>query len=97
MHWLCCCRRQTSQWNGRFHFEIVFHNRNIGTYRADLIVASSVIVEVKATRTILPAYKAQLLNYLRASGLRVGLLLNFGESAEFTRVVSTRGAPRPSL
>jgi GxxExxY protein len=78
-------------------FEIVFHNRNIGTYRAGLIVASSVIVEVEATRTILPAYKAQLLNYLRASGLRVGLLLNFGESAEFTRVVSTRSAPRPSL
>jgi GxxExxY protein len=78
-------------------FEIVFHNHNIGTYRADLIVDSRVIVEVKATRIILPAYKAQLLNYLRASGLQVGLLLNFGESAEFARVVSTRSAPRPSV
>jgi GxxExxY protein len=78
-------------------FEIVFHNHNIGTYRADLIVDSRVIVEVKATRIILPAYKAQLLNYLRASGLRVGLLLNCGESAEFARVVSTWSAPRPSV
>jgi GxxExxY protein len=78
-------------------FEIVFHNHNIGTYRADLIVDSRVIVEVKATRIILPAYKAQLLNYLRASGLQVGLLLNFGESAEFARVVSTRSVPRPSV
>jgi GxxExxY protein len=77
-------------------FEVVFHNQVIGTYRADLVVENRVIVEVKTARTVLPIYKAQLLNYLRASGLRVGLLLNFGESAEFTRVVSTRSAPRSS-
>jgi GxxExxY protein len=77
-------------------FEIVFHNHLIGTYRADLIVESKVIIEVKNTRTILPLYKSQLLNYLRASGLQVGLVLSFGESAEFTRVVNSRSAPRPS-
>jgi GxxExxY protein len=78
-------------------FQVMFHGHLIGLYRADFVVQSSVVVEVKANRTILPAHKAQLLNYLRASGLRVGLLLNFGESAEFKRVVSTRSAPRPSV
>jgi GxxExxY protein len=77
-------------------FQVMFHGHLIGLYRADFVVQSSVVVEVKANRTILPAHKAQLLNYLRASGLQVGLLLNFGQSAEFTRVVSTRSAPRPS-
>jgi GxxExxY protein len=77
-------------------FEIVFHKHLIGTYRADLVVESRIIVEIKATRAILPVFRAQLLNYLRASTLQVGLVLNFGESTEFTRVVNSRGAPRPS-
>jgi GxxExxY protein len=78
-------------------FDIVFHNNKIGTYRADLVIQKRIIVEVKATRTILPVYQAQLLNYLRASGLQVGLVLNFGESAESTRVVNSRSTPRPSV
>jgi GxxExxY protein len=76
-------------------FQVVFHNHLIGSYRADIVVDSRVIVEVKTAGAILPVNKAQLLNYLRASGLQVGLLLNFGGSAEFTRVVSTRNSPRP--
>lgn len=46
-------------------------------YRADLIVADSVIVEVKAVDTDLAVYKAQLLSYLKLAGLKVGLLMNF--------------------
>ena len=56
-------------------------------YRADLIVDSKIIVEVKAARCLDPLHAAQLLNYLRASSLRVGLLLNFGASATFKRVI----------
>jgi GxxExxY protein len=48
-------------------------------YRLDLLVEEQVIVEVKAVSTILPIHKAQLLSYLRLTGLRVGLLLNFHE------------------
>jgi GxxExxY protein len=70
-------------------FEIVFLGERIGFYRADFVVDAAVIVEVKARRTIDPASSAQLLNYLRASNLEVGLLLNFGPKAEFKRVVST--------
>ena len=77
-------------------FEIWFHGHSIGQYRADLIVAEKVIVEVKAGRTIAVAHTRQVLNYLRASGLEVGLLLNFGQLPEFKRVVSTRSTPRLS-
>jgi GxxExxY protein len=77
-------------------FEILFHGVGIGNYRADMVVESRIVVEVKAGRAIIAQHKAQLLNYLRASQLEVGLLLNFGASAEFRRVVLTRSAPRNS-
>ncbi len=53
---------------------------------ADLIVGDSVIIELKAVRTIQDAHKAQLLNYLRATEIEVGLLLNFGQCPEFKRL-----------
>ena len=70
-------------------FDIVFHGETIGRYRADLVVESKVVVETKAARAINQAHAAQVLNYLRASQLEVGLLLNLGPKAEFRRVVST--------
>jgi GxxExxY protein len=70
-------------------FDIHFHGHRIGRYRADLVVESKVIVETKAGRAIDPANRAQLLNYLRASRLPVGLVLNFGRKASFERVVLT--------
>lgn len=48
-------------------------------YRLDLLVNESVIVELKAVSRILPVHKAQLLSYLKLSGHRVGLLINFHE------------------
>jgi len=50
----------------------------IGDYVADLIVERRVLIELKAVAALDPAHEAQLMNYLRASGIRVGLLLNFG-------------------
>ena len=50
----------------------------VGDYRADLIVEDVVIVEVKAAKAIDPGHQAQLLNYLKAASLKVGLILNFG-------------------
>lgn len=70
-------------------FEIWFRSHLVGIYRADLVVDSKVIVEVKSAREIIRAHTAQLLNYLKASGLAVGLILNFGETATFKRVIST--------
>ncbi len=50
----------------------------VGDYVADLVVEGRVIVELKATRSSDPIHEAQLINYLKATGVRVGLLLNFG-------------------
>ncbi len=58
----------------RVHYEGIL----VGDYVADLIVNSAVLVEIKATETHSKTHVAQVLNYLRATGLPVGLLLNFG-------------------
>ena len=70
-------------------FEIFYRGIPVGRYVADLIVESQVVVETKVARAIEAPHRAQLLNYLRATGLEVGLVLNFGPSAQFKRVVST--------
>ncbi len=51
----------------------------VGDYLADIVVESSIIVELKVAREITNIHEAQLINYLRASGIRIGLILNFGE------------------
>jgi GxxExxY protein len=66
-----------------------FRGRIVGVFRADLIVARTVVVEVKAVGTLVPAHEAQLINYLKASGLELGLLVNFGPSVEFKRRICT--------
>ena len=55
-----------------------YKGQPVGTYFADLVVDDVVICEVKATSSLAPEHEAQLLNYLKASGIKVGLLLNFG-------------------
>jgi len=60
----------------------------VGQYVADLWVEGNVIVEIKAEKEYNPKHEAQLLNYLKATGVRVGLLLNFGEKkCEWQRLV----------
>jgi hypothetical protein len=53
-------------------------------FRADFICFESVILEIKAVREIAPERKAQTLNYLKATGLNVGLLVNFGSHPKVT-------------
>ena len=65
----------------------MFRERLIGRYRADLVVDAKVIVEVKTARVLDASHIAQVINYLCASKLRVGMLLNFGGKAELKRVV----------
>ena len=59
----------------------------IGRFRADLLVENRVVVEIKTARALGEADRKQLLNYLRASNLEVGLLLLYGPSPVFKRVV----------
>ena len=61
----------------------------VGKYIADLIVEGKVIIELKAVRALSSTHEAQLINLLKATGLEVGLLLNFGPRPEFRRMVHT--------
>jgi GxxExxY protein len=75
-----------------------FHGQKIGDFRADLLIEEKVIVELKTGREIDPAWEKQLLNYLRATQIEVGMLFNFGPSAQFKRYVfaNERKNPRKS-
>lgn len=64
-----------------------FRGQQIGDFRADMLVEEHVLLELKAARTIDQAHEKQLLNYLRATNIEVGLLLNFGAKPEFRRLV----------
>ena len=62
-----------------------YEGRVVGAFCADLVVENRVIVELKAKERLIEAHEAQLTNYLRATEIEIGLLLNFGKSPEFKR------------
>jgi GxxExxY protein len=64
-----------------------FRGTQVGHFEADVLVERCVLLELKATRTLDSSHRAQLLNYLRATDIEVGLLLNFGEKPEFKRLI----------
>ncbi|MCS6805414.1 MAG: GxxExxY protein [Acidobacteriota bacterium] len=67
--------------------KVYYDGVEVGDYYADLIVDPAVIIEVKAAEALAPAHEAQLINYLKATEIEVGLLLNFGPKPEFRRKV----------
>jgi GxxExxY protein len=64
-----------------------FRGTQVGQYFADLVVNEAVLLELKAARTLDTAHEAQLLHYLRATEIEVGLLLNFGNHPQFRRLL----------
>ncbi len=67
---------------------LVYYEENlVGEYFTDLLVNDLVMLELKATRHLSPEHEAQLLNYLKATHIEVGLLLNFGPKPHFIRKV----------
>jgi GxxExxY protein len=70
--------------------EVIYKGNPVGAYRYDLLVDERVIIEVKTGDALGATAKAQLLNYLRATNLEVGLLLHFGPEPNFHRCVHQR-------
>ena len=66
---------------------VCYDGQVIGEYFADIVVADKVILEIKAVQTVNSAHEAQLVNYLKATNIDVGLLLNFGKSLEVKRKI----------
>jgi GxxExxY protein len=64
-----------------------FRGVSVGEFEPDLTVETAVILELKSVRALDPAHEAQLLNYLRATDIEVGLLLNFGPKPQMKRLI----------
>ena len=62
---------------GQRALEVPYKGKPVGVYLADILVEDRIVLELKAVQTLTKAHEAQLLNYLKASGRRVGLLVNF--------------------
>lgn len=65
--------------------QVYYDGKIIGVYYADILVEDCIIIEVKATKNLTIDHETQLLNYLKASKIEVGLLLNFGPKPEVRR------------
>jgi GxxExxY protein len=66
---------------------VKYHDRVVGEYFAGLVVEQKIVVEVKAVATTNTAHEVQLVNYLKATRINIGLLINFGQSVEVKRRV----------
>ena len=71
----------------RVAIPVWFRGQQVGQFEADVLVENCVLLELKAARMLDSSHRAQLMNYLRATEIEVGLLLNFGERPEFKRVI----------
>ena len=67
--------------------EVIYENEIVGEHAIDILVDDKIIVELKAAKALMPDHHAQLLNYLKATDIEVGLLLNFGPEAEISRKI----------
>ncbi len=82
-------RRQTIGAVRELEIEVRYKGEIIDKYRIDIVVEDKVILELKAVDQFHPRHRAQLLSYLKASGLRLGLLVNFGaDKLEIERIVN---------
>jgi GxxExxY protein len=72
-----------------------FRGQKVGDFDADMLVERCVLVELKACRALDSAHEAQLLNYLRATEIEVGLLFNFGLKPQFKRLAFDNRRKQP--
>jgi GxxExxY protein len=70
--------------------KVFYDNENVGEYFADIIVNDLVIVELKAAENLCEEHECQLVNYLKATEIEVGLLFNFGKKPQLKRKVLTK-------
>ena len=87
----------------QIHVPVWFRGKPVGDFTADMLIEGCVLLELKAARALDSSHQAQLLNYLRATEIEVGLLLNFGLKPEFKRLIfdnprkAIRGNPRITM
>jgi len=66
---------------------VLYEGESVGLYFADILVDKSIILEIKAAENICEEHETQLINYLKATQMEVGLLFNFGKRPQFKRKI----------
>ena len=69
--------------------KVYYHGQRVGDYYADLVVEGLVILELKVADAINEVFEAQVTNYLKATEVEVGMVLNFGPEPQFRRIILT--------
>jgi GxxExxY protein len=67
--------------------EVHFRGKSVGDFKADLVVSGAVLLELKTAQAIVAAHESQVINYLRATSLELGLILNFGPKPQVRRLL----------
>lgn len=75
--------------SAQYPITVWYEEENVGDFVADLLVEGTIIVELKAVEILRPIHEVQVVNYLNATKLEVGLLINFGTSVEVKRKYRT--------
>jgi GxxExxY protein len=69
--------------------QVYYEGKAVGEYFADMLIDDKVVLELKSAESIAKEHEAQLVNYLKASKIEIGLLLNFGKEPRFKRKIFT--------
>ena len=69
------------------NLDVYYKNQLVGEFKSDIIAEDKIIIEIKSVTKLTAQHEAQLINYLKATGIKVGLLVNFGDKLEFKRRV----------
>jgi len=77
----------------QFPVKVYYKGKKVGDYIADLIVENKIIVELKAAESLCEEHEFQLINYLKATDIEIGLLLNFGKKPQIKRKIFTNNNP----
>ena len=70
-----------------YPIKVKYQNQVVGEYFADLFVEKQIIVEIKAVKELRQVHEVQLVNYLKATGIEIGILINFGKSVVVKRKI----------
>ncbi len=74
--------------NMHYPINVIFRKESVGEFYADILVEKKIIVELKAVKELAPEHQAQVINYLKATGIEVGLLINFGnQKLQYKRLI----------
>ncbi len=82
-------KRRGFDCKAQYPIKVFFKGQEVGEYYADVLVNECIILELKAVNTLCKEHELQLINYLKATDMEVGLLLNFGERPQIRRKIYT--------